>query len=483
MRSNVDTSNLSKAQILALLPEQDRMDIIDSMTPEQLRDLEYDWSFWARPNQIIPMEPYYNVTLVSAGRGFGKTRMGAEFIKQRVEENPGCRILLLARTTQDARDTMVFGESGILSVYPDDKKPEVNKSTGEIRWANGSVGVWRSAEAPDSLRGTQFHYGWCDELAAYSPWVGVDGLTAWDNMRIAGRLGKKPEILVTTTPKRTKIMRDLIDEARDTEKGTIRLVTGKTSENTALSKAYQDTIYGSFAGTSIAKQELEGEMLDETPEGAIWDEKDIDNNRIIMIPDTPEYDRFINKIPLKLIAVDPSVSNKPNDLCGIVVVGATKNRELYRRHGYVIEDASIQASSDVWVKEVVRLAVKYNAPVVIETNQGGDTFENMIKAENPSVVVIPIKATKSKAVRAEGANHPYEQGRVHHINTLTELELQQTTWEPDIAKDSPDRVDALVHGLTALLITTPKGLVSGTIKGRRPTGKIPIRRSTIVKRK
>ena len=481
--TTVNLAMMSNAQKLAMLSEKDRRDIIDSMTPQQLEDLDFDWNFWARPNQIIPEKPYYNVSLISAGRGFGKTRMGSEFIKQRVADNPGCRILLLARTTQDARDTMVFGESGILSVYPEAEKPQVNKSTGEIVWANGSVGVWRSAEAPDSLRGTQFHYGWCDELAAYSPWVGVDGLTAWDNMRIAGRLGQNPEILVTTTPKRTKIMRDLMDEARDPDKHTIRLVTGKTSENASLSKSYQDTIYGSFAGTAIARQELEGEMLDETPEGAIWDEKSIDDNRVVMIPDTPEYERFIKKIPLKLVAVDPSVSNEPNDLCGIVVVGATKNRELYRRHGYVIEDASIQASSDVWVKEVVRLAIKYNAPVVIETNQGGDTFENMIKAENPGVKVIPIKATKSKAVRAEGAAHPYEQGRVHHLNNLTELELQQTTWEPDITKKSPDRVDALVHGLTSLLIATPQGLVSGTIKGRRPTGKIPIRRSTIVKRR
>lgn len=479
----MSTAMISKAQQLAMLPEQDQMDILESMTPEQLKALDYDWDFWSRPNQIIPEDPYYNVTLVSAGRGFGKTRMGSEFIKQRVADHPGCRILLLARTTQDARDTMVFGESGILSVYPEEEKPQVNKSTGELVWPNGSIGVWRSAEAPDSLRGTQFHYGWCDELAAYSPWVGVDGLTAWDNMRIAGRLGQKPEILVTTTPKRTKIMRDLIDEARDPEKHTIRLVTGKTSENTALSKSYQDTIYGSFAGTAIAKQELEGEMLDETPEGAIWDEKDIDDHRVVIPTETDAFNDYIRKIPLKLIAVDPSVSNEPNDLCGIVVVGSTKHTELYRRHAFVIEDASMQAASDVWVKEVVRLAIKYNAPVLIETNQGGDTFEKMIKQENPAVAVIPVKSSKSKAVRAEGAAHPYQQGRVHHINHLTELELQQTTWEPDITKKSPDRVDALVHGVTALLISTPKGLASGTIKGRRPTGKVPIRRSTIVKRR
>lgn len=143
----------------------------------------------------------------------------------------------------------------------------------------------------------------------------------------------------------------------------------------------------------------------------------------------------------------------------------------------------MQAASDIWVKKVVELAIKYNAPVLIETNQGGDTFEKMIKSENPSVVVIPVKSTKSKAVRAEGAAHPYEQGRVHHLNSHTELELQQTSWEPDITKKSPDRVDALVHGITALLITTPKGLVSGTIKGRRPKGRVPIRRSTIVKRR
>ena len=479
----MDTSVMSKAQLFALLDEEDQADILDSMTPEELEALNYDWEFWARPNQLIPEEPYFNITLASAGRGFGKTRMGAEFIKQRVQDHPGCRVLLLARTTQDARDTVVFGDSGIMSVYPEDQKPQVNKSTGEIIWPNGSIGVWRSAESPDSLRGTQFHYGWCDELAAYSPWVGVDGLTAWDNMRIAGRLGQKPEILITTTPKRTQIMRDLMDEARDPNKNTIRLVTGKTSENTALSQSYQDTIYGNFAGTSIAKQELEGEMLDETPEGAIWHEEEINDHRVVIPPGTDAFDNYVKKIPLKLIAVDPSVSDKSNDLCGIVVVGATKHRDLYRRHGFVIEDASVQASSDKWVKIVTELAIKYNAPVLIESNQGGDVFEKMIKTENKSVHVIPVKATKSKAVRAEGAALPYQQGRVHHLNVHTELELQQTTWEPDITKESPDRVDALVHGITALMITTPKGLVSGTMRGRRPTGKIPIRRSTIVKRR
>lgn len=476
------SKNRSRAQIFATLPEKERREALDSMPPETLEKLQYDWSFWGRPNQFVPTEPYYNITLVSAGRGFGKTRMGAEFIKDRVAKNPGCRILLLARTTQDARDTMVFGESGILACYPDDEKPHVNKTTGEIQWANGSIGVWRSAEAPDSLRGTQFHYGWCDELAAYSPWVGVDGLTAWDNMRIAGRLGEHPEILVTTTPKRTKIMRDLVDEARDPNRSGVRLITGKTSDNANLSSVYRNFVYGSFAGTAISRQELEGEMLDEDPEGAIWGQTVIDRNRIVIPPDSPEYDSFIKKIPLKLIAVDPSVSDQPKDLCGIVVMGSSKNTDLYRRHAYIIEDASMQAPSDVWVKKVVELAIKYSAPVVIEVNQGGDTFEKMIKAENPAVAVVPIKSTKSKAVRAEGASLPYQQARVHHINTLTDLELQMVTWEPEITKKSPDRVDALVHGVTSLLITTPKGLVSGTIKTKKPKGRIPIRRTTIVKR-
>lgn len=475
------SNNKSKAQLFATLPVEEQARAVESMTPEDIEKLEYDWTFWGRPNQIVPEEPYYNITLVSAGRGFGKTRMGSEFIKDRVEKNPGCRILLLARTTQDARDTMVFGESGLLACYPDGEKPQVNKSTGEILWANGSVGVWRSAEAPDSLRGTQFHYGWCDELAAYSEWRGVDGLTAWDNMRIAGRLGEHPEILVTTTPKRTQIMRTLMDEAKDTENSSVRLITGKTSDNTNLSSIYRDQIYGSFEGTSIARQELDGIMLDDDPEGAIWSPGVIDKNRVLVPPDTEEFNSFVKKIPLKLIAVDPSVSNQPRDLCGIVVVGATKNKEMYRRHAYVIEDASMQAPSDVWVKKVVELAVKYNAPVAIEVNQGGDTFEKMIKSENEGVVVVPIKSTKSKAVRAEGAAIPYQQGRVHHINNHSDLELQMTTWEPEITKKSPDRVDALVHGITSLLITTPKGLVSGTIKTRRPTGRIPVNRSLNVR--
>lgn len=464
-----------------MLPEEEQLEAISAMSAEDIANLDYDWSFWARPNQLVPEEPYYNITLVSAGRGFGKTRMGAEFIKDRVEKNPGCRILLLARTTQDARDTMVFGESGLLSCYPDEDKPQVNKSTGEIIWKNGSVGVWRSAEAPDSLRGTQFHFGWCDELAAYSEWRGVDGLTAWDNMRIAGRLGDRPEILVTTTPKRTQIMRTLMDEAKDPDNGSVRLITGKTSDNTNLSSIYRDLVYGSFKGTSIARQELDGIMLDDDPEGAIWSPKVIDDGRIMLPPTSDDYEKFVSKVPLKLIAVDPSVSDKPRDLCGIVVVGATKHKDLYRRHAYIIEDASMQASSDVWVKKVVELSIKYNAPVVIEVNQGGDTFEKMIKAENPGVVVVPVKSTKSKAIRAEGAAIPYQQGRVHHINNLNDLELQMTTWEPEITKKSPDRVDALVHGITSLLITTPKGLVSGTMRARRPTGRLPVNR-TLTKR-
>lgn len=352
--------------------------------------------------------------------------------------------------------------SGVLAVGPEEERPEYKPSQRTLEWPNGSKATMFSAETPDQLRGQQFHFFACDELAAYTQFVGADGLTAFQNIRIACRLGERPYGVVATTPKRTDVIRELLEEAKS---GKVRVVRGSTKENAALSSAYKDTILGQFKGTALEKQELEGEMLDDFPEGALWTEEIIDPARINSQAPPLSTGGII-------IAVDPSVAETPKDECGIIAIGFTNHRQLHQRHAFVLEDGSMLAKPEDWAKKVSDMYNRWGASaVIVETNQGRSLLTNLMHTINPQMRIIGVNASQGKKLRAEPTILPYQQGRVHHFGKLAQLESQMTTWEPEFTKKSPDRIDALVHGITATLIKPPPELPMARARSSNPANR------------
>lgn len=443
----------SVMELIAQLSDKDKKAYFGEVLDRE--ETIYDWDLWGRPKQLIPDEPYYNVHLLLAGRGFGKTRAMAEWIRKKAYEEPGCRIGILGRTAADTRDVMVTGESGILNIpQPESQKPWYKPSEAMVEYPNKSVVKLMSAENPDGTRGQQFHYSVVDEFAAHTPFVGVDGLTAFQSLRLATRLGDWPMTVVATTPKKVKPLRDLVEEAKDPT-NSIRVVSGKTSENSSnLSSVYMDVIHGAFAGTSIAAQELDGEMLDDEIEGALWDESMI-KRRYISRDDAM-------RLPLRVVAVDPTVAEKPQDECGIVVVGGTTNPFYHKRTGYVLADESLKASPEIWAQKVVDTFHEWKCHgIIVEKNQGDHLLKMALKNIDPEIAnkVFLVKANVSKKLRAEPISQIYEQGRIFHAEPgYPLLESQMVTWEPDTKKESPDRIDAMVHGFTAIMVEEPKGM-------------------------
>lgn len=436
---------------LALLPDEERFAILNGMDPDALL---WDWSVWGRPEQQAP-EGDWNVWLVLAGRGFGKTRLASEWVREQAKyTNTGQRrFALVARTAGDVRDVIVEGESGILNVTPPSERPLYEPSKRRLTWPNGNVASLFTADEPDSLRGPQFTHAWGDEIAAWRQTPDAAGMTAFDNLRVGTRLGAQPKILVTTTPKRTPLLYKLIEEQKT---GRVAVTRGSTMDNAGnLSGAYLDTMLGVYEGTSLARQELFGEML-EAMEGAMWTEEMIERSREMTMP---------LSAPLRCIAVDPSVAENPRDECGIVVVASTAEHDLYKRQAWVLEDASVLGSPDVWANKVVAMARKWGCPVIAEVNQGGALVRNAINTIDPTIKVLEVHSKQGKQLRAEPITMAYEQERVHHVGHLTDLETQMITWIPGEGK-SPDRVDALVHGLTALLIKPPVGFSGGKIRAK-----------------
>jgi len=457
------------AELVAMLSEEDQTELLGENWKSE--GLLYDWNFWARRKQLVKDTPYYNVHLFLTGRGFGKTRSGAEWVREKAKV-PGTRIALVGRTAAEVRDVSVFGESGIMNLpQPASEKPVYKPSESALYWPNGSYAKLLSAEKPDAARGSQFHYAWVDELASYTPFVGPDGLTTFDNVRLATRLGEHPIIIVTTTPKRVKIIRDLITESK--EKGTVKLIRGSTDENRSnLSSVYLDVVHGSFDGTAVAKQELDGEMLDEAPEGALWAEENILHAAMSR--------EEAMRLPYRVVAVDPTVAKDPRDECGIVVVGSTSEVGMHKRTAYVLADESLKATPEVWAQKVVDTFNEWKCHgIIVEKNQGHHLLTMALLNIDPTLEgrIFPVNAGQSKALRAEPVAQIYEQHRVNHILAFPLLETQMTTWEPEITPKSPDRVDALVHGITGLLLDMPKGLrrkkmVAKSSAARRlPTGR------------
>jgi phage terminase large subunit-like protein len=436
---------------IAMLPPEEQAKVLSGMNADSLM---WDWSVWGRPEQQAP-EGDWNIWAYIAGRGAGKTRTAAEWVREEAKYTTTGqrRFALVARTAADVRDVIVEGESGIMNVTPPSERPLYEPSKRRLTWPNGNTATCFTADEPDSLRGPQFTHAWGDEIAAWRQTPDAAGMTAFDNLRVGTRLGSNPKIMVTTTPKRVPLLYKLIEEAKT---GRVVITRGSTLDNSGnLSGAYLDAITGVYAGTRLAQQEIYGEMLDDV-EGALCTSEVIDLGRQSGMP---------LGTPLRVIGVDPSVAENPRDECGIVVCASTSERDLYKRQAWVLEDASVLGSPTVWAEKVVEMARKWGCPVVAEVNQGGALVKNAIHTIDPNIVVLEVHSKYGKALRAEPVTLAYEQGRVHHVGFLADLESQMYSWIPGEGK-SPDRVDALVHAMTALLIKPPSGFTGGKITAR-----------------
>lgn len=449
----------SMAQRVALLSPSEREEALDGIDKEALL---WDPKFWLRPSQLRPLvETGWNLGILQAGRGAGKTRVLSEWTRKKVKELPaGSRGALVARTAADVRDVLVNGASGILAMSPEDERPTWEPSKRLLTFPNGTTCLCFTSEAPDALRGPQFHFLVADEIASWLWLPDESGLTAWDNARLATRLGEDPQILAATTPRRTPFMRALMEL---TKKAGTLLVRGSTRDNEAnLSQVYLDTVYGLYGGTRLAQQELEGELLEDA-EHALWKQDLIDSVRL---PSAPEH-------TLRIVGVDPSVAERPTDECGIVVVGSTAERELHKRHAYVLEDASILGAPSVWAQRVVDVCERWSVNVVVaEGNQGAALVADAIRSINPNLRVEIVHARVNKATRAEPVAVRYDKRVVHHVGVFPELESQMTSWEPSDSKaKSPDRIDALVWAMTALLIKPIAGMMGGTLRSSGVTSR------------
>ena len=442
---------------ISLLSPEEKAAVLADLDPDLLL---WDWHSWARPEQQPP-EGDWNIWIYLAGRGAGKTRAAAEWVREEAKyTNTGQRrFALVARTAADVRDVIVEGESGIMNVTPPSERPLYEPSKRRLTWPNGNTATCFTADEPDSLRGPQFSHAWGDEVAAWRQTPDAAGMTAFDNLRVGTRLGTNPKIMITTTPKRVPLLYSLLEEEKKGKK--VVVTRGSTMDNSGnLSSAYLDTILGVYEGTRLAKQELYGEMLDSI-EGALWTIEMIGKGRQNLLP---------AHTPLRVIGVDPSVAENPRDSCGIVVCASTADRDLYKRHAWVLEDATIHGSPEVWANKVVEMARRWGAPVVAEVNQGGALVTNAINAIDPNVKVFEVHSKHGKQLRAEPVVLAYEQERVHHIGYIAELEDEMTAGIPGEGK-SPDRVDALVHALTALLIKPPKGFIGGKLTAKSPAAR------------
>lgn len=428
----MDFDNRSPAEILKDLPEEEREAYLQSLGANTLAALKYDWNFWARPNQLAP-EGDWATWLILAGRGFGKTRSGAEWVRQMAETHPGCRIALVAETAADGRDVIVKGESGILSIHPKETRPEYSPTNRSVTWPNGSVAYLYNATEPDQLRGPQHHYAWCDELAKWRYCQ-----ETWDQLQFGLRLGDMPKTMVTTTPRPLPIIKKLIADSR------VITTRGSTLQNSAnMPSSFIHEIMDKYSGTRLGRQEIDGEILDDIP-GALWNREIIDNSRVQEAPETLER---------VIVAVDPATSSEEGaDEHGIVVVGLGRDRDGYAR-GYVLEDATLRGSPEDWARAAVRMYRKHQADkIVAEKNQGGEMVSSILRTVDRSVPVKLVHASRGKAVRAEPISALYEQGRVHHVGRFDLLEDQMCLFSVDQVRGgsmgSPDRVDALVWGMT-----------------------------------
>lgn len=393
-------------------------------TPARYQPARWSWLREARHSQLTPVGDW-NVWLLLAGRGFGKTRTGAEDIANYCVTNSGVRVAVVAPTHADARDTCVEGDSGLLAVLRRYGAVQTwNRSLGELILTNGSRIKLFSADEPERLRGPQHHRAWCDELAA---WRYPE---AWDQLQFGLRLGTKPQVIVTTTPKNTRHVRDL------TKRPDVHITTGSTFDNAAnLAPTALAQLQERYANTRLGRQELSGELLTDV-EGALVRQEWIDNNR-----------RSTSPVPERIVvALDPADGRTEGDEQGLAVASISDGRY------YVLHSEGSRLTPDAWIRRAVSLAEHYHADALVyEKNHGAAFLTDLVRKLTPDTLrTIPVTATHGKRTRFEPIAALYEQGKVSHVGVFEQLEEQLTTYTGGPGERSPDRLDAAVWALTDL---------------------------------
>jgi len=466
---------------LAGLPDRQRLAFIRSLSTAEALELIHTWRLWARPEQLAPDTNFrtadgtWDNWLILAGRGFGKTRSGAEWVHEQVEAGVK-RIALVARTAADIRDVMVEGESGILATAHPARRPKWNPSKRRLTWPNGAIATTFSSQEPNSLRGPQYEKAWCDELAAWTY-----AQETWIQLQMVLRLGKHPQACITTTPRPTALIRALVADPRTV------VTRGSTYDNQAnLPRPFLERLERQLEGSRLGRQELHAEILDDNP-GALWKQSWIDDRRIAT---APELRRIV-------VAVDPAATSEARSCeCGIIVAGVGTDG-----HGYVLADRSTDGSPMTWGQAAVAAYREFKADrIVAETNLGGRLVEMLLRTVDRNVPFRDVRAARGKHIRAEPVAALYEKGRVHHVGTFAQLEDQLCTWDPSMvqapangarreeslaaasiigsaARISSDRLDALVWALTDLMVEgipdAGVGRMQAFSAGFAPTGENP----------
>jgi phage terminase large subunit-like protein len=402
--------------------------------------LARDWRFLGRRNQQVPAGDW-TIWLLIGGRGSGKTRTGAEATKQEVRAGRAGRGALVGPTAADVRDVMVEGESGILATADPWFRPTYEPSKRRLTWPNGALATVYSADEPDRLRGPQHDWFWADEIAAWRYPM------AWDQLMLGLRIGQRPRGVATTTPKPVKLVRDLLQHP-----GVV-VTRSTTYDNRAnLAEAFLEQVVTKYEGTRLGRQELLGEVLEDVP-GALWTWALLERTRLAA--PVPPLRRVV-------VAVDPAVtSGEDADETGVVVVGLGEDGV-----GYVLDDRSGRMPAIDWATRAITAYHEHGADrVVAEVNNGGDLVENQLRIVDPTVSYRAVHASRGKRKRAEPIAALYEQGKIRHASVFQTLEDQMVTFVPDPdasprASDSPDRVDALVWGLTDLMLKPPALLIA-----------------------
>ncbi|MDF0546227.1 terminase family protein [Sphingobium sp. H39-3-25] len=428
---------------LSLLPPAELEGVLAGLSAGEQAGLRWNWAVQARPEQLAPAGDW-RVWLVLAGRGFGKTRAGAEWVRAIAQRDGAARIALVGASPEQVRGVMVEGESGLLAIAPPGERPVWRPSLGMLRWPSGAEARVFGASAPERLRGPQFSHGWADEIAKWPR-----GEDAWDNLMLALRLGDAPRVMATTTPRPVSLIRRLVAQ------GEVVVTLGRTADNAAhLAPAFLEAVTRDYGGTRLGRQELDGELIEEL-DGALWTRAIIEACRAA----AGEMPRLRGALRRVVIGVDPP-AGVDGDACGIVAVGLDAGGR-----GMVIEDASVAGlRPEGWARAVAEAAARWGADrVIAEANNGGAMVESVLRAADGALPVKLVHASRGKSARAEPVAALYETGRLVHAGAFPALEDQMcgmmTGGGYEGPGRSPDRADALVWAVSALMLARGAGEV------------------------
>ena len=412
------------------------MSFLKSLNHREIAALINDWRVWARDDQLPPSGDWLS-WIFMGGRGAGKTRAGAEWVRGLIEgwsgfsEKPVKRIALIGETLADVRDVMIEGDSGILAVCRWSERPRWVSSKRQLVWPNGAIAMCFSSEDPESLRGPQFEAAWCDEVGK---WTYAE--ETFDMLQFGLRLGQSPRQMITTTPRSTPLMKRILNSAQSV------VTHARTYDNRHhLALGFLRAVEEQYGSSRLGRQELDGELIEDRAD-ALWSRAMMEATRVQAVP---ELQRVV-------VAVDPPASShKKSDACGIVVAGLCESGTAY-----VLEDATVEAARpEVWAARAVDVYERYIADrVVAEANQGGEMVETVLRMVEPTLAISLVHASRGKHVRAEPVAALYARGRVKHVGGFAQLEDQMSDFGLDGLSGgrSPDRLDALVWAITELLL-------------------------------